>query len=79
MVPAREFFTNMAGASLIVFWQLLCMGLFAYAYLPQFPKLPFAQQLTVTVAVIMALLFTGGMLAMFVSSMIYERPGQGAD
>jgi len=59
---------------MIVVWQLTCMSLFAVAYLPQIPKLPLAQQLTVGIGLTLALMFTFAVVGMFIASVIYERP-----
>ncbi|MCX6022106.1 MAG: hypothetical protein NTZ05_10335 [Chloroflexi bacterium] len=47
----------------------------AAGYLPQFPTLDLAQQITVVVAMVMTGLFTVDVIAMFVVTLVYERPG----
>jgi hypothetical protein len=76
MVRPREFYINLLGIVAIVIWQFFFLGLFAVGYLPDFPTLPFAQQLTVGVAIVLATAFTAAMLFMFAMSIIYERPGR---
>jgi len=76
MVSAREFWRNFIGGGAIVTAQLICLGIFVFNYLPNFPNQKLEQQVTIVVATAMTLIFTFGIVAMFVSSLIYERPGR---
>jgi Na+/proline symporter len=79
MVSGREFWRNFIGGGVIVASMLTCLGIFVFNYLPTFPNQKLEQQVTIVVATCMTTIFTLAIIAMFVTSLIYERPGAQAE
>jgi hypothetical protein len=79
MVSPREFWKDIIGSSTILATQLVCIGIFAFTYLPKFPDQDVPQQITIVVATIAASLFMLAVVAQLVLSVIYERPREAGE
>jgi hypothetical protein len=63
-----------SGLLVVAFW--FTSGYYFVTYLPVLNRLALSQQITIITTVILATVFCLFTLAIFLTSLIYERPGQ---